>query len=54
MNEGDVILTPMPQADGKLKHRPAVALREMPPYGDILVCGVSTQIHLVVSGFDDL
>ena len=53
MNEGDVILTPLPQADGKVKHRPAVALREMPPYGDFLVCGVSTQVHLAVSGFDD-
>ncbi len=30
MNEGDVILTPLPQANGKVKHRPAVALREMP------------------------
>lgn len=54
MKEGDVILTPLPQADGKVKHRPAVALREMPPYGDFLVCGVSTQVHLAVSGFDDL
>lgn len=54
MNEGDVILTPLLQADGKVKHRPAVALREMPPFGDFLVCGVSTQLHLAVSGFDDL
>jgi mRNA interferase MazF len=54
MNEGDVILTPLPQADGKVKPRPAVALREMPPYGDFLVCGVSTQLHQAISGFDDL
>ncbi len=53
MNEGDVILTPLLQADGKLKHRPAVVLRQMPLYGDFLVCGVSTQMHLVVPGFDD-
>jgi mRNA interferase MazF len=53
VNEGDIILTPLPQADGKLKHRPAVVLREMPLYGDFLVCGVSTQMHLLVSGFDD-
>ncbi len=42
MKEGDVILTPIPQADGVVKNRPAVVLREMPPYKDFLVCGVST------------
>ncbi len=46
MKEGDVILTPVPQADGTIKIRPAVILREMPPYKDFLVCGVSTpKIH---------
>lgn len=54
MNEGDVVLTPLPQADGRVKNRPAVALRELPPYGDLLVCGVSTQVHQLVSGFDEL
>ncbi len=54
MNEGDVILAPLPQADGRVKNRPAVALRELPPYGDLLVCGVSTQVHQLVSGFDEL
>jgi len=53
MKEGDVILTPLPQADGKVKHRPAIALQEMPRYGDFLACGVSTRVHLAVSGFDD-
>ena len=32
--------------------RPAT-LRAMPPYGDLLVCGVSTQLHHEVVGFDD-
>ena len=32
MKEGDIILTPMPQADGKVKNRPAIYLREMPPF----------------------
>jgi mRNA interferase MazF len=54
MNEGDVVLTPLPQADGRVKNRPAVALRELPPYGDLLVCGVSTQVYQLVSGFDEL
>jgi mRNA interferase MazF len=53
MREGDVILTPIPQANGMIKNRPAVCLREMPPYGDLLVCGVSTQLHQQVKGFDE-
>jgi len=54
MKEGDVILTPIPQADGRVKNRPAIILREMPSYGDMLVCGVSTQLHHYVHGFDEL
>src|ERR1041384_7065938 len=54
MNEGDVILTPVPQADGVIKNRPAIFLREMPPYRDMLVCGVSTQLHQEVRGFDEV
>jgi mRNA interferase MazF len=53
MKEGDVVLTPLPQADGQVKNRPAIILREMPPYGDFLLCGVSTQLHQEVAGFDD-
>ena len=54
MNEGDVILTPVPQADGVVKNRPAIFLREMPPYRDVLVCGISTQVHRKVNGFDEV
>ncbi len=54
MKEGDVILTPVPQADGKLRDRPAIFLREMPPYRDLLVCGVSTQLHQYVKDFDEI
>lgn len=53
MKEGDVILTPVPQADGAIKNRPAIILREMPPYGDLLVCGVSTQLNQQVKDFDE-
>lgn len=54
MKEGDVVLTPLPQADGEVKNRPAIVLREMPPYQDLLVCGVSTQVHHYVKDFDEL
>ena len=54
MNQGDVVLTPVPQSDGILKNRPAIILREMPPYRDMLVCGVRTQLHQEVKGFDEV
>jgi mRNA interferase MazF len=54
MTEGDVVLTPLPQADGQVKNRPAVVLRAMPPHGDLLVCGVSTQLHHETPGFDEV
>ena len=54
MNEGDVILTPIPQVDGQIKNRPGIILCELPPYRDLLVCGVSTQIQQFVLGFDEL
>jgi mRNA interferase MazF len=54
MNQGDVILTPVPQANGIVKNRPAIFLREMPPYRDVLVCGISTQLHQEVKDFDDV
>lgn len=54
MQEGDVVLTPVPQADGTVKDRPAIVLREMPGYRDLLVCGVSRQLHQYVQGFDEI
>ena len=54
MTEGDIILTPLRQADGLVKNRPALLLRELPPFGDFLACGVSTQVHQAVPEFDEV
>ncbi|MEN4042131.1 MAG: DUF433 domain-containing protein [Anaerolineaceae bacterium] len=54
MKEGDIVLTPLPQADGIVKNRPAIHLREMPPFRDVLVCGVSTQTHQIAHDFDEV
>jgi mRNA interferase MazF len=54
MKEGDIVLVALPQADGRIKYRPALILRKMPPFGDFLVCGISTQIHQAVPGFDEI
>ena len=45
MKEGDIVLALLPQTDGRGKYRPAVVLRRMPGFGDLLVCGVSTQLR---------
>lgn len=54
MSEGDLLLVPLPHADGKLKIRPVVALRSLPGFGDWLVCGVSAQLHQAVPDFDEI
>ena len=48
-----MVLPPVPQADGTVKHRPAIVVRDMPGYRDVLVWGVSTQLQQYVPGFDD-
>lgn len=53
MNEGDIALAPLPQADGQIKNRPVVLLHRLPPFGDFLVCGISTQLHQRVADFDE-
>ncbi len=54
MKQGDVVLVTMPQADGSVKNRPTVILREMPPFQDLPVCGVSTQLRQEVKDFDEI
>jgi mRNA interferase MazF len=54
MKEGDLIIVPMPQADVRIKNRPAIVLREMPPFQDVLVCGVSTQLRQAAKDFDEV
>ncbi|MEM6427879.1 MAG: type II toxin-antitoxin system PemK/MazF family toxin [Deinococcota bacterium] len=54
MTEGDVVLVPLPQVDGQLKVRPCLVLRVLPPFNDLLVCGISTQLQHEVKGFDDV
>ncbi len=54
MREGDVALARLRLAEGGFKNRPAILLRRLPPFGDWLICGVSTQIHQRVAGFDEL
>ncbi len=54
MKEGDVLLVPLPQADGQRKPRPAILLRVLPPFSDFLVCGISSQLRQQVRGLDEI
>ncbi len=49
MNEGDIVLIALPQADGQFKNRPALLLRKVPPFGDWLLRGIRILGRL--SGF---
>jgi mRNA interferase MazF len=53
MQPGDVVLAGLPQADGKIKLRPAIVLATVNPFGDVLRCGVSSQLQNEVWGFDE-
>jgi mRNA interferase MazF len=52
MKEGTVALARVQQADGQFKLRPVLDLCLMPPHGDWLVCGISSQLQQEVAGFD--
>ena len=52
MKERDIILVAMVQADNRNKRRPALILRQMPKFGDLLICGISTQTHQSIPNFD--
>lgn len=50
--EGSIILVDFLQSDGAVKKRPAVIVRRLPPFGDLLLAGISTQLHQAIAGFD--
>jgi mRNA interferase MazF len=54
MKEGDIVLALLPQSDGRGKYRPAVVLRRMPGFGDLMVCGVSAQLRRQIADFDEI
>ena len=54
MKVGDLVLASVQQSDGQVKRRPVVLLAEMPPFGDFLVVGVSSQLRQEVADFDEV
>jgi mRNA interferase MazF len=55
MRPGEIVLLRLPQADlssGKL--RPVLVLSDLPgPFGDYLVCGISSQLHQEMPDWDE-
>lgn len=54
IEEGSVVVAPLLQADEMVKSRPAIILRNLPAYQDVLVCGLSTQLQQYVPNFDEI
>ncbi len=52
MKAGDIALCSIQQANGQIKNRPVLLLKQMPPFNDWLVCGISTQLQQEQKGFD--
>lgn len=52
MKEGDICIHRVAQPDGTFKIRPVLLLKQMPPFGDWIVCAISTQLRQEVKGFD--
>lgn len=56
MNPADVVLIRLPPAGGGApKLRPALVLAALPgPYQNLLLCGISTQLHQLQDDWDEL
>jgi mRNA interferase MazF len=52
---GEIVLLRLPQPDLSLgKLRPALVLSELPGlFGDVLVCGISSQLHQEIPNWDE-
>ena len=56
MSPGEVVLVPLPQlGSAATKLRPALIVALLPgPYQNVLLCGISTQLHLIQANWDEL
>jgi mRNA interferase MazF len=54
VEEGAIVKVSLPESDGKLRSRPALILKKIPPHDDYLLCVVSGKLHNIVEGLDIL
>jgi len=50
---GDIVVTEFPILGGLKKQRPAIVLKVVPPFDDLLVCGISRQLGRRVPDLDE-
>jgi mRNA interferase MazF len=54
MKPGDVVFALMPGADTELKARPSIVLKVIPPFDDLMVCGVTSRLRNYTPLLDEL
>ena len=54
MKPGDIVLAIVPQNDEVPKRRPTLILKEIPPFNDYLICGISTQLRHFTPNLDEI
>ena len=52
MKPGEVVRVSLPESDGKVRSRPALLIKKIPPYNDWLLCAISSGKHLEQKGLD--
>lgn len=54
IKEADIILSRIPTSNLELKRRPALVLRIIPGYNDLLICGISSKLNQYIPDLDCL
>lgn len=54
MRDGDIVLINMAHSDGSMKVRPALILKTIPKYNDLLLCGISSKLTQELHGIDQI
>jgi hypothetical protein len=52
MKQGSVVKVAFEQADRKIKYRPAALLKKTEPYGDWIVCAITSKTHPQIKEVD--
>lgn len=52
MKQGSIVKVAFEQADRKTKYRPAVLIKKTEPYGDWIVCAITSKTHLQLKEVD--
>ena len=54
ISAGSIVLAEIQQNDGRIKRRPALVVKIIPPFNDYLLCAISSQVRLYQEELDIL